>query len=359
MKIINLGLDNSVLDKNSSLAKRIIEYGSLIEKYIIIVPAKRDIVLTLSDKSLAYGAKIKNKIFGLIKIYFLAKKLIEKGKVDVITVQGQYYLAILGWWLAKKFKIGLEIQVHGFEKYKGLRKLLAKFIIPRANAVRCVSQRLKKQLIEEFRVKEEKITVVPIFSELRIMNHELKMDKKNNNFIFLTVGRLVPVKNINMQIEAMAEVVKKYPKTELWIAGDGPERDNYQLQIANYKLHNNIKLLGWQNNLEKFYSQADAFLLTSNYEGWGLVVIEAASFGLPIIMTDVGCAGEIIKDGENGIVIPVGDRERLEEATIELIENESLRIKLGKDAKNVILNLPTREDTLKLYKESWQKAIRL
>ena len=57
----------------------------------------------------------------------------------------------------------------------------------------------------------------------------------------------------------MAELIKKYPNTELWIVGDGAEKSNLKSKISKLKLENNVKLLGWQNNPDEFYSQADAF----------------------------------------------------------------------------------------------------
>jgi len=277
-------------------------------------------------------------------------------------------LAFIGYLLKKKFKIGLEIQIHGFEKFKGLRKLIAMFVLPRANAVRAVSQRVKNQLIKEFGVKENKITVVPIYSEIPTDSPLLRgRERGGGNFIFLTVGRLVPIKNINLQIEAISEVVKTYPKTELWVIGDGPEKEKLKLEItrlqcklasgqANSKLEDEIKLFGYKNNLEEFYNNADCFLLTSDYEGWGLVVIEAASFGLPIIMTDVGCAGEVIKNNESGLIIPIGDKEKLVENMIRLVDDKNLRDKLGENAQRAVEKLPDKEKTLKLYKKSWEKA---
>ena len=318
MRILNLSLDSSILDKNSNLSERVVEYGDLVDGYVIVVPDKDCKEIRLSEKVFVYGSGGGNKIFKLFNVYRTAKKLLKQGKFDIITVQDQYYLALLGLFLARKFKTGLELQIHGFEKYSGLRKVIARFAIPKANAIRCVSQRLKKQLINEFGAQEEKITVAPIHINLKSKISRpqrqsaamagaanLKSAKiKSDKFVFLTVGRLVPVKNIGLQIKAMAEVVKNYPNTELWIVGDGAEKSNLKSQIsrpqrlsvamagaAKLKLENNVKLLGWQNNPEEFYSQADAFLLTSNYEGWGMAVVEAASYGLPIIMTDVGCAG--------------------------------------------------------------------
>ncbi len=355
MKILSLGLDNSILNKFSVLAGRTVEYGGLVEKYAVIVPNNKNEKITLSEKVIVYGSGGNNKLTQFLKIYQLAKKLLAEENFNMLTVQDQYYLALFGSFLAKKYKFGLEIQVHGFEKYYGLRKIIFNYVLPRANSIRCVSQRLKNQLIKEFNIKEEKITVVPIFVDI-INTPTLQKKNKAGNFIFLTVSRLVKVKNIGVQIEAMKEVIKKYPKVELWIIGDGPEKNNYELQIKNYKLEKNVKLFGWKNELDKYYEKADAFLLTSNAEGWGMAVIEAAGYGLPIIMTDVGCAGEVIKNNESGFVIPVGDKQKLAEAMVKITEDENLRKKLGENAKLAVSQLPTKEKILDLYKKSWEKA---
>jgi len=340
-----------LLEKNSHLARRVVGYGEIVDKYIVLVPAPKDEEKVLSNKVKVYGVGGRGKILKFLRVFNLAKKLLQGEDYDLITVQDQYYLAWLAWKLARQFKIGLEIQVHGFEKFFGWRKMIAKFVIPRADAIRVVSQRLKKQMIDDFGVKEEKITVVPIYVER--ISHIAYRTSPDGKFIFLTVSRLVPVKNIEMQIRAFKNLELRFKNIELWIAGEGELREKLEVETHN---HASVRFFGWQNDLGKFYSQADAFLLTSNYEGWGMVIIEAASFGLPIIMTDVGCAGEVIKDGESGIVIPVGGQKELEAAMRKIIEDEDLRQKLGEGAKKAVEELPSRGETLKLYLESWRKA---
>lgn len=359
MRILNLGLDSSALNKNSNLAKRIIEYGKLVEKYIVIVPAKEDKILSLTDNVQVYSLKSINKLFSLFKIYRLSSRLIKEKKIDVISVQDQYYLGFVSLKLARKFKLGLEIQVHGFEKYGGIRKFIAKYVLPRANSVRVVSQRLKRRLIEEFKVNKERIAVVPIFVNIKskVESRRSKVENKDK-FIFLTVGRLVPVKNIGMQIEAMSEVIKKYPNVELWIAGEGPEKENLEFRIKSLELDRRVKMFGWQNSIDKFYDQADVFLLTSYSEGWPLVILEAANYGLPIIMTDVGSAGELIINNESGIVIPVNDEVKLKEVMIDLIKSCELRKKIGEGARRAVLNLPAKEKILEMYKKSWESALK-
>jgi glycosyltransferase involved in cell wall biosynthesis len=363
MRILNLGLDSSILNKNSALAKRAVEYGALVEKYIIITPAKENKIVQLSDQVVAHGVKSKNKILGLFKIYYLAKKLIIKNNIGVVSVQDQYYLALIGLKLARKFNKGLEIQVHGFEKYGGLRKLIAKYVLPRADSVRVVSQRLKNRLMGEFKVRGEKIMVVPIFVNIKskVKSQKSKVENKDK-FIFLTVGRLVSVKNIGMQIEAMAEVIKnlelRIKNYELWIVGDGEERKILEKLCYELRVASCVKFFGWQDNLDKFYRQADVFLLTSHSEGWPLVILEAANYGLPIIMTDVGSAGELIINNESGIVMPANDEIKLKEAMIDLIENNELRKKLGEGAMQAVSNLPRKEQILELYKKSWELALK-
>ncbi len=368
VKVLSFSLDNSLLNRPSALAGRVIEYGGLVLKYTVIVPSPKNEKIQLSEKVKAYGSGGRNKLAQLIKIYLAANKLLRQEKYDIITVQDQYYLALLGWLMAKKFKLGMEIQIHGWEKYGGWRKYLAQFMIPRADAIRAVSQRLKRQIIKEFGVSPEKITVVPIYVDLRMSNvpglalrsgaGECLIKKDSRKFIFLTVGRLVAVKNIALQIKAMADIVKKHTRAQLWIAGDGGERKNLEILSRRLYLEKNIKFYGWQKNVADFYGQADVFLLTSNAEGWPLVIIESASYALPIIMTDMGSAGEFIKDGENGIVVEVGNGAALAKAMFNLIENEELRRRLGEKARAAALNLPLKEEIFKLYQESWHKALK-
>ncbi len=346
MKILNISLDKNITDKNSAIAERIVEYGKITEKYT---------VLALDGKS--------GKIVNFFKIFLKASQILKNEKYDVITAQDIYFLGWLAVKLARKFKIGLEVQVHGFEKFWGIRKMLAKYVLKNADAVRVVSQRLRQKMIQEFGVAEEKITVVPIYTSQKFVKSrpvggQAPVKSNNDKFIFLTVGRLAPVKNIKMQIDAMKNIVKKYSQVELWIVGDGELSQKLKVQSQKSDVGDKIKFMGWQKDLSKYYSQADTFLLTSNSEGWGMVVVEAAQFGLPIIMTDVGLAGEIIKDGDGGIVIPIEDQDKLEKAMIKIIADKNLRKKLGNSAREAIKKLPTKEETLELYKQSWTKVLK-
>ncbi|MCR4334672.1 MAG: glycosyltransferase [Patescibacteria group bacterium] len=330
LKILSLGLDRNLADQNSAVSFRVKEYSHLVEFYKIIYP------------------KNKNKFLAFWKIYKEAKEEITKNNFNVISVQDTYYLALLGVYLAKKYSVGIEIQVHGFEKYRGIRKIIAYFVLQNADSIRVVSNRLRER-IKNMGIAERKITTVSIYTDISAISPKLKYEI-NRKFIFLTVGRLVPVKNIGMQIKAFKEIVNEFPDSELWVVGDGPEKDRFEF-------NEKVKFFGNQDDLSHYYSSADAFLLTSKSEGWGLVIIEAGAYGLPIIMTDVGCAGEVVINGENGIVIPVEDKKSLIRNMKRIIEDEDLRRKFGTAIRSKVLSLPSKEKTLSLYKESWERCL--
>lgn len=362
MRILNLGIDNRALDKDSQLARRIKDYGALegVDSYVMIVPSDKKDAVSLSEKAKVIPSGGNNKLAQLIGMKWRVYQELRRNKYDLITVQDAYYVGFLAWGLAKFFRVGLEIQVHGFEKFSGLRKMIARFILPRTDSVRVVSNRLKKLLIAEFKVDAAKIIKIPIFNNKEYDQSLIKNDYSvpEGKFVFFTASRLVPVKNISLQFQALAEITKKFPQAELHIAGDGPDLNELKNIAKDLKI--NVSFLNWLDTvaLVEEFRKADCFLLTSDSEGWGLVAVEAAAHCLPIIMTDVGLAGEIIKDNESGLVITVGSKEKLIESMEKIVTDQNLRRKLGQGALESVKKLPDYQQTLEMYLAGWQKAVK-
>ena len=234
MRVVNISLDNKILDKDSSAAKRIMSFASKLEKLLVICVGKNG-QTNLADNIKVKGINAENKLLSLFKVYQYLDKYLKNNKYDLITIQDDYYLASVGVNLAKKFNLKVEIQVHGFEKLGFFRSIIAKDNLQKADKIRVVSQRLKKQLIKDFGVDEQKIHIVPIaIDKDKILSDKTSVslkEKYSNDFIFLTVARLVVVKNIAMQIKALAELDNK--NTKLIIVGDGPERENLEKLVKD------------------------------------------------------------------------------------------------------------------------------
>ncbi len=326
MRVLNLSLDRTFLDKESLAARRLAALSLAAGEVVVLVP------------------RAGNKVRECLALWRRAAALLSKSRYDLITVQDTAYLALLAYLLARRFKIPLEIQVHGFEGNSFLRRRIARFLLPRADAVRVVSERLKRSIGRD-------AYVLPIYTQVETPREVQAKD--HSVFSFLTVGRLVPVKNIGMQIRAFARLVKDSPSARLMIVGDGPLEARLKSQATSLKLGEQIRFEGRQKNLSHYYEEADAFLLTSDREGWGVAVTEAAAFGLPIVMTDVGLAGEFVKDGENGLVISVGDEEALLSAMRRIAAEPALRARLGASALRAFRALPTSEAQIQKQVEQW------
>lgn len=149
----------------------------------------------------------------------------------------------------------------------------------------------------------------------------------------IAVGRLTIVKNFSSLIRAWNSVVKNHPDWSLEIYGDGAEYNNLLTLISNLKLEKHVFLKGHSYNILEEMANASIFTLTSAFEGFGLVIVEAMSCGLPVISYNCPCGPkDIISDGTDGFLVPLNDEQCLAEKINLLIENEALRKQMSEAA---------------------------
>ena len=143
------------------------------------------------------------------------------------------------------------------------------------------------------------------------------------------VARLVSVKNLPLFIDVARSVLALLPAAYFLVGGDGPMRDALQAMIDGYGVGSHVRLLGFQEDLPDVYHAADVFLSTSNYEGFGLAIVEAMAAGLPVVATRVGGVEDPIQEEQTGRLCPPGDRAALAASTLELLRDAELRHRLG------------------------------
>ncbi|PIQ69066.1 MAG: hypothetical protein COV91_01070 [Candidatus Taylorbacteria bacterium CG11_big_fil_rev_8_21_14_0_20_46_11] len=351
MRILNISLDSGVLVTDSSVQKRLLSLAEHAGEITVLVPGART-----EDKRL--GERLVVHSFGGPK-WWQFLMLWEKGKelsanFDLITVQDVYFLGYIAVRLGEQFSIPVEVQVHGFEKMGGLRARMAQYVITHATKIRVVSNRLRTFLKSEILNLKSEIYVLPVYTQIEEPGRKPKRNTVPYPFTFLTVGRLVSVKNIELQLNAFARLLKTVPHIRLQIVGEGPEKTHLQQTTNNLQLEDKVTFEGEQKEVGKYYAEADAFLLTSDSEGWGLVTLEAAAYRLPIIMTNVGLANEVLHNEKSCTVIPVGDEEQLYLAMKEFIDTPALRIKLGEGAYEAFKGLPSSDTQIKKQVEHWR-----
>lgn len=149
----------------------------------------------------------------------------------------------------------------------------------------------------------------------------------------IAAGRLTHQKNFASLIRSWNSVVNNHPDWSLEIYGDGAEYNNLLTLISNLKLEKHVFLKGHSYNILEEMANASIFTLTSTFEGFGLVIVEAMSCGLPVISYNCPCGPkDIISDGTDGFLVPLNDEQCLAEKINLLIENEALRKQMSKAA---------------------------
>ena len=148
----------------------------------------------------------------------------------------------------------------------------------------------------------------------------------------VSVGRLMPQKNQFMLLEAFARVHQTHPEYTLTICGEGPFRERLEEKIALLGLQGSVDLPGNVKDVHDRIASAELFVLSSHYEGMPNALIEAMCLGLPVISTAVSGATDLIKPGENGLLVNCGDTDALTEAMLQLLEDEAKRQAFGREA---------------------------
>ncbi len=241
----------------------------------------------------------------------------------------------------------------------GLKKIiLGKILFSRISKILYIGEENKK-FYQFYGVPESKLIFTPYsvdnsrFVEAKRGLADKIYDFKNNlgidrsSVVILFCGKLIKKKRPMDLLKAFQYISHRTSNSSLLFIGDG----ELKLQLEKYTKDNNLQnvyFVGFKNQTElpEYYSIADIFVLPSGVgETWGLVVNEAMCFGLPIIISDlVGCGTDLVKNGENGYIYPVGNIEKLSGYLNELVNNLEKRKKFGEQSFKIIQNYSYEKD---------------
>lgn len=151
------------------------------------------------------------------------------------------------------------------------------------------------------------------------------------------VAALRPEKNHAMFVDVAAAVCADDPKTHFVIVGDGPQRPSIEQQVELHGVADRVHLLGTRHDTPEIVAALDVFLLCSHNEASPVSILEALSCGVPVISTRVGSVAETVRDGETGYLVTPGDCGAMTQRLRQLLADESLRNRLGRNGREVVL----------------------
>ncbi len=376
MNILMLSTDRTIFDEDAPIQSRLMEQGSLTSHlHVIVLTPRREkfLKLHLGKHVSVYPTRSIGKLAYIVDAYRLGIEILQgRNKNWLVTTQDPFELGAIGYMLARKFHIPLHVQLHtdpwsnAWRKehfLNRLRFILGIYLLKHADGIRVVSERVKQHVLS-IGISKELITKIPIFVDVKHFleakpTFDLHRSYPDFRRIVLSLGRLQPEKNYRGLIRAFLRVHNEHDDALLLIVGSGPERERLLLLAHSLGLEECVKILPWARDVATYYKTCDVYVQPSLYEGWGLAVIEAMASGAPVVMTDVGCAGEVVKNEETGLVVPVNDGDALAHAIGRLLgdhDSHELCLTLAANGNAEVKKLATKAETLMLYETSWAKA---
>lgn len=300
------------------------------------------------------------------------KILKESGKFDLLHAH-DWLVAFAARTLKEIHKLPLISTIHSTEHgrnngiYTDMQKYIASvedFLLKESNKVICCSNYMKEQIASLFNYSLEDINVIPNGVPAGSLKNENILSFRRNyasdeeKLIFF-IGRHTYEKGIHLLIEAIPRIIPTNSHVKFIIAGVGPMTEELKYKAYALGVADKIVFTGYLNDFDKnsFYQAADAVVIPSLYEPFGIVALEAMVEGCPVIAARTGGLEEIITDNITGKLFDVSSSVDLADAIIDLLNNDPLRGEIVNNAFSLINEKYTWEKVASLTADTFQTVV--
>lgn len=344
MKVLFISNDPTIFDDGSATRARMRAYAGALGELHIISPAKKGAIYIQEGNLFLYPVHA----WKIFRMYVLARKargICREYEIELISTQDPFEQGQAALYAMFGIPTKLHVQVHtdflspgfleGGRRIRFLnthRRKIADHVLPLASGIRVVSERVKASLVARYGDRIIEPSVIPI-AVSTATPEPASLPTHQFTFAMMTVSRLEPEKHIEDVLAALQIIVAKYPMTGLFIVGSGSERAKLEALVETLSLRGKVVFLGECANATALMRDAQAFIQVSSYEGYGRTLVEAALARVPIVTTDVGIVGEVFKNEQEVLAVPIHDPVAIAKAVERLIEDNSLRQMLPINAR--------------------------
>lgn len=281
-------------------------------------------------------------------LMYCTKKKLKNHKTDVFICASMGFVG-LNIFMRKRAKYiawehaNTSIGAFGDKLWLG-RLIAAKY----ADKIVVLTKKDMKMNIDKYKTLDKIVQIYNPIEKVNLSDTYLYDSKK-----IVSCGRLQYQKGFDILIEVANKVLKKHTDWEWHIYGDGPQKEMLENMIKEKGLANNLRLMGRVKSMNEKYKEYAMFVMTSRYEGFAMVNIEAHYAKLPIVSFNCNCGpDEIIQDGINGYLVDCFNTDQMAEKINYLIENPNVRIEMS---KNTILDKEKLE--MRNIIKEWEKVL--
>ncbi len=223
-------------------------------------------------------------------------------------------------------------------------RLMERALARATDCIIAVSDRVKHDLVAYRIAPAEKIAIMHLGFDLQpfldcavrrgVFRRELGL--KNGARLVGMVGRIFPIKNHRLFVDAAARVAAREPAAHFVIVGDGIQRSATEERVRELGLANRVIFTGWRHDLPSIYADLDALVVSSDNEGTPVSVIEAMASGRPVVGTSVGGLPDLITEGKNGYLVAPRDADGLATAILRLLQDGDAAARMGQAARESV-----------------------
>lgn len=291
-----------------------------------------------------YGAQC-DSINSLFDIQFYKKfiKALKENQINIIHAH-EFALSLISTIISKIIDVKVVSTIHGLNYHCDtfFRRMMMRFIANNSSLV-TVSYKVKQYIVSKAKIDPDKIHVIEngvMIPDLKNVSPRLKQELGLNedDTLIGTVGRLHDVKGHKYLIEAAQTLCQKNNNLYFVISGEGAERDKLEDQIEKSGLSEKFFLLGNRNDMDNVFSSLDIFILPSLSEGTSLALLEAMSYRLPVIATNVGSNPKLIVNKDNGIIIKSKNPQEIISSISKMMRSTLLKNKSDGNRECVLNN---------------------
>ncbi len=296
----------------------------------------------------------KSRIRNFLRRFYKLRRILKSVKPDLVltcTAKSNFMAMAASTFLKTKVVVSI-VADPKMEYYNGFMRLLAKTYFRFADGI--VFQTNEARAFFPKYVQKKSIILSNSLNP-QFVRERYEGERKKE---IVAVGRLDDNKNHEMLIRAFAGIADTFPEYNLTIFGDGERRERLEALITETGLAERALLAGVTADVAGSIEKAALFVLPSNTEGMPNTLLEAMALGLTVISTDCPCGGprELIIQGENGLLIPVGDTKALAGAMERVLSNPQEAENMGRNAQKIQERLKP-EVTNKSWKDYFEKVL--
>ena len=303
----------------------------------------------------------------MVEMFFRVKKLLKT--YDVVyahqALQYAFVATLAGRIMHKKVVVVVASRGEGFDLRKLSKqfwwgKFAAHYMAKHAVLVASCQSMLEQDFntwcdpIHNFVLISHAVLMQKVTLDKQVFRQQNQLPA--DDFIFICVSRLTPLKNHSTIIDAFAKIVDAYPNIRLIFLGEGEIRSVLENQAKSLAINGQVELRGNVRNVHEFLKASDVFILASDFEGESIASLEAMSVALPVVLS-TGANSGIVTHNQNGLVFPTKDVLALAEQMKFLIENPSDAKRIGSAGKGHIQTHHDLEKIAERYLELFQSPL--